>query len=44
MDKRSIAVHIKARLESHKVPTYYEAVEAIQRTFNGKLDRKFYRK
>lgn len=43
LDKRSIALHIKSKLEPHKVPTYYEAVESIQRTYNGKLDRKFYR-
>lgn len=44
LDKKSIAVHIKSRLEPHKVPTYYEAVESIQRTYNGKLDRKYYKK
>lgn len=44
LDKRSLALHIKAKLEPYKVPTYYEAVEAIQRTYNGKLDRKFYKK
>ena len=43
LDKRSIAVHIKSKLDPHKVPTYYEAVESIQRTYNGKLDRKFYK-
>ena len=43
LDKRSIAVHIKSKLEPHKVPTYYEAVDTIQRTYNGKLDRKFYK-
>lgn len=43
LDKRSIALHIKSKLEPHKVPTYYEAVDSIQRTYNGKLDRKFYK-
>lgn len=43
LDKQSLARHIKARLEPHKVPTYYEAVDSIKRTFNGKLDRKHYR-
>lgn len=42
-DKRSLAVHIKSKLDHYKVPTYYEAVESIQRTYNGKLDRKYYR-
>ena len=43
LDKRSIAVHIKSKLDPHKVPTYYEAAETIQRTYNGKPDRKFYK-
>lgn len=43
LDKKSIALHIKSKLEPHKVPTYYEAVDTIQRTYNGKLDRKFYK-
>jgi len=42
LDKRSIAVHIKSQLAPHKVPTYYEAVPSINRTYNGKLDRKSY--
>ena len=44
LDKRSIAMHIKSKLESYKIPTYYEAVDTIQRTYNGKLDRKYYQK
>lgn len=43
LDKKSIAVHIKSKLDPHKVPTYYEAVETIQRTYNGKPDRKYYK-
>ena len=43
LDKRSIAVHIKSKLEPHKVPTFYESVDSIHRTYNGKLDRKFYK-
>lgn len=44
LDKRELALHIKSKLEPYKVPTYYEAVSSIQRTYNGKLDRKFYKK
>ena len=40
---RSMAQHIKAQLEPHKVPTYYEKVDSLRRTYNGKLDRKFYK-
>lgn len=43
LDKRSIAQHIKSKLEPHKVPTYYEAVDSIRHTYNGKLDRKYYK-
>lgn len=44
LDKRALALHIKSKLEPYKVPTFYESVESIQRTYNGKLDRKFYKK
>ena len=41
--KRELARYINARLESYKVPQLYEQVEQVQRTYNGKLERKFYR-
>ena len=41
-DKRQIARALKERLETYKVPLLYEQVEKIQRTYNGKIDRKFY--
>ena len=43
LDKRSIAQHINSHLERYKVPMQYEAVPAIRRNQNGKLDRKAYR-
>ena len=42
-DKRIIARYLKSRLESYKVPMLYEQVEKVNRTYNGKLDRKSYR-
>ena len=39
-DKRIIARYLKSRLESYKVPLLYEQVEKVNRTYNGKLDRK----
>ena len=42
-DKRQIALALKSRLESYKVPMLYEQVEAVRRTYNGKIDRKAYR-
>ena len=41
--KKEIALYFKGKVESFKVPFYYEQAEKIQRTFNGKLDRKFYK-
>lgn len=41
-DKRQIAHALKERLETYKVPLLYEQVDIIQRTYNGKINRKFY--
>ena len=43
VDKKTIALHLKSRLESYKVPHTYEQVPAINLTYNGKKDRKSYR-
>ena len=40
--KKEIALYMKSKLENFKVPFYYEQAEKIQRTFNGKIDRKYY--
>ncbi|MCR5454069.1 MAG: acyl--CoA ligase [Bacteroidales bacterium] len=40
---KEIAQYFKGKVESFKVPFYYEQAEKIQRTYNGKLDRKFYK-
>lgn len=40
---KDLAKFIATNLERHKVPQVYELVYDIHRTFNGKLDRKFYR-
>lgn len=41
--KKDLAKFIATNLERHKVPQAYELVDVIHRTFNGKLNRKFYR-
>lgn len=41
--KKDLAKFIASKLEAYKVPQAYEQVDEIHRTFNGKLDRKFYR-
>lgn len=44
LTRKDIAQHLLARLERHKVPQMYSFVSSVQRTYNGKLDRKYYRK
>ncbi len=41
--KKDLAKYIASQLEVYKVPQAYEQVNEIHRTFNGKLNRKFYR-
>ncbi len=43
LNKRALAQHLKTRLETYKIPLLYESVACVQRTFNGKIDRKHYR-
>ena len=43
LDKKSLARQLHDRLEAYKVPLLYEQVQAIRRTYNGKIDRKAYR-
>ena len=40
--KRTIARYLAERLEPYKVPQLYEQVDAIARTYNGKINRKYY--
>lgn len=44
LDKRELALFMKSRLDAFKVPSLYEQVDAVARTYNGKIDRKFYKK
>ena len=41
-NRKALAVFLKTRLESYKVPSAYDEVKKIRRTYNGKLDRKSY--
>lgn len=43
LDKRQLAQWLATRLEPHKVPMAYQQVDHLERTFNGKLNRKSYR-
>lgn len=42
LDKQGLARHLKGKLETFKVPLLYQQADSIKRTYNGKLDRKFY--
>ena len=42
IDLKAIRDYISTRLEPYKVPSKYEVVDKIERTFNGKLNRKAY--
>ena len=44
LNKRALAQFLKNKLETYKIPTLYEQTETVKRTFNGKLDRKFYQR
>ena len=42
IEPKDIARFLRERIEPYKIPFFYEAVEAIKHTYNGKLDRKAY--
>ena len=43
LDKKRIARFLNSQLETYKVPVIYQQVETVKRTFNGKIDRKYYK-
>lgn len=43
LDKRTLALSLKEKLEAYKVPMLYEQVDSIRRTYNGKLQREYYK-
>lgn len=42
LDKRAVAKQMRTCLESYKVPVNIEEVDHVERTYNGKINRKFY--
>ena len=40
LDSEEIARNLEKQLEAYKVPKYIEAIDAIPKTYNGKIDRK----
>ena len=43
LNRKALALHLKSKLEPYKIPMLYSQVEKIERTFNGKINRKYYR-
>lgn len=44
LDKRGMARYLASRIEAYKIPLFYEKTDCVRRTYNGKIDRKHYRK
>ena len=44
ISKKDLAEFLKTKLERHQIPLLYEKTAAIMMTYNGKKDRKYYRK
>lgn len=42
VEKKALAKHLALKLEGHKVPQLYTQVDKVERTYNGKLNRKAY--
>lgn len=42
-DQKQLVRFLKGNLESHKLPFLYERVDKIERTYNGKMNRNYYR-
>ena len=43
LSPRKFSAFLQTKLEGYKIPTKYEQVDSVARTYNGKLDRKAYR-
>ncbi|MCH5203624.1 MAG: acyl--CoA ligase [Oscillospiraceae bacterium] len=41
---KNVRDHMASKLENYKVPRFYEQVDKVERTYNGKLNRKYYLK
>lgn len=42
LNRKALALYLKSKLEAYKVPLIYEITDKIERTFNGKINRKYY--
>jgi acyl-CoA synthetase (AMP-forming)/AMP-acid ligase II len=42
LNRKELALHLKSILETYKIPLLYGQIDKVERTFNGKINRKFY--
>jgi len=42
LNGKELARYLKLKLESYKIPMLYSQVDKVERTFNGKINRKYY--
>lgn len=42
LNRKALALHLKSKLEAYKVPLLYSETDKVERTFNGKINRKYY--
>lgn len=43
LDQKALVKYLKTRLESYKIPFLYAQADRVERTYNGKINRKFYK-
>lgn len=43
LNKKQLAHFLMDKLERYKIPQLYSSVDSVERTYNGKLNRKFYK-
>ena len=42
LNRKALALFLKSKLETYKVPLLYSTIDKVERTFNGKINRKYY--
>lgn len=42
LNRKALALHLKSKLEAYKVPLLYSETDKVERTINGKINRKYY--
>ncbi len=42
LNRKELARYLKSKLELYKIPMLYSQIDKVERTFNGKINRKYY--